>query len=277
MLEHLTAPSTRAYRALWAYLASAWFSLASTHDDSPAALRSAELLRQARGAAAGTTWLKEVESAAGVTFGTDEADEDAIETVLDLLSGPYASATKFTSQSSQMLADLNQQDHATYEAGLVKLGIFLGAESFKPPGKGRADAAWLWPTCWVTIEAKSEQEREGVLSMDYVRQTNTQLSSLASDRHVTIPASSVSIVVTPRTVVDPDAVPIANLHVYTTVPRLVLDVAHDTVRAWKELRGLTLAVAREALREEVSRVMWSHRVLPTQIRERLTRDPIRVE
>lgn len=278
VLEHLTGPSTRSYRALWAYLASAWFSLAATEDGSPAALRSADLLRQAQAAAAGTTWLKEVESATGATYGNDQADDDAVEAILDLLNGQYASATKFTRQSAQMLADLNQQDHTKYETALVALGTFLGAESFKPPGKGRADAAWLWPTCWMTVEAKSEQKAEGVLSMDYVRQTNTQLASLAADREVaTVPAGSVSIVVTPRTVVDPDAVPIANLHVHTAVPKLVLDVAHDTVRAWKALRGLALGVAREALREEIARVMWSHRVLPTQVRERLTRDPIRVE
>lgn len=277
VLEHLTAPSTRPYRALWAYLASAWFSQASTHDTSPAAQRSAELLRQAQAAAAGTTWLKEVESATSATYGNDQADDDAVESVLRLLSGRYASATKFSKHSSQMLADLAQQDHTRYENALVTLGTLLGAESFKPSGKGRADAAWLWPTCWITVEAKSEQETEGTLSMDYVRQTNTQLASLAADRDAAIPDGSVSIVVTPRTVVDPDAVPIANLHVYTAVPRIVSDVAHDVVRAWQALRGLALGVASESLREEVARTMWSHRVLPTQVRERLTRDPIRVE
>lgn len=278
VLQNLTAPSTRPYRGLWAYLASAWFSLASPHDGSPLALRSAELLRQAQGAATGTTWLKEVEAASGATFGNDQADDDAVEAILDLIGGRYASSTKFMKQSSQMLADLNEQDHKRFEPGLVALGTFLGAESYKPDRKGRADAAWVWPTLWFTVEAKSEQEDGGMLSMDYVRQTNTQLASLASDRGVdAAPVASASVVVTPRTVIDPDAVPIANLHVYTAVPRLLLDVGHDTVRAWKDLRGLTQGVTREVLREEVARVLWSHRVLPTQVRERLTSDPIRVE
>ena len=53
--ENLTAPGLRPYRALWAYLGSAWSALASTDDASPAALRSAELLRVAHRAAVGTT------------------------------------------------------------------------------------------------------------------------------------------------------------------------------------------------------------------------------
>ena len=39
-----------------------------------------------------------------------------------------------------MLANLNQDEATKYEQGLVALGEFLGAESFKPPGQGRADA-----------------------------------------------------------------------------------------------------------------------------------------
>lgn len=112
--------------------------------------------------------------------------------------------------------------------------------------------------------------------MDYVRQTNTQLASLAADREVEEPPEgSISVIVTPRTVVDPDAVPIAAPHVYLATPRLMLDIAHDAVRAWKELRSIATGVSKEVLHADVARLLWEHRVLPTQIRERLSRDPIR--
>jgi hypothetical protein len=163
-----------------------------------------------------------------------------------------------------------------YEAALVTLGTLLGAESFKPPGKGRADAVWLWLDVWATVEAKSEQDAEGMLSMAYVRQTNTQLASVAADRDENSPpAGSFSVIATPRGVVDPDAVSIAQPHVYLTSPKLIQDIAHDAARAWNELRGVAPGVTGQALHDAAALVLWQHRVLPTQVKERLTRDPIR--
>lgn len=276
VFENLTAPSLRPYRALWAYLGSAWSALASTNAASPAALRSAELLRKAHVAAVGTTWLKEVQPLPAATYDSDPVDEEGVDGVITLLKGGLSSPTKFERETSIMLAGLNQQKSTKYEQALVRLGELLGAESFKPPGKGRADAAWVWSPLWMTVEAKSEQKSTGMLSMDYVRQSNTQLKSLAADRGVEAPPEgSISVIVTPRSVVDPDAVPIADPHVYLATPKSILDIAHDTVRAWKELRGVASGVSGDILHANVAQLLWEHRVLPTQVKERLCRDSVR--
>jgi hypothetical protein len=276
VFENLTASGLRPYRALWMYLASAWSGLASSGPADAAAYRSAELLRKAHSAAVGTTWLKEVQPLPDATYDSDPADEAAVERVIALFQGPLRSSAKFDRQSAAMLANLSQSEAVKYEQGLVALGGFLGAESFKPPGKGRSDAAWLWPSLWITAEAKSEQQSEGLLSMDYVRQTNTQLASLASDREVDAPPEgSISVIVSPRGVVDPDAVPIAAPHIYRVEPKLMLDIAHDTARAWKALRGAGAGVSGDVLHTDAARILWEHRVLPTQVEDRLRRDPIR--
>lgn len=274
--EHLTTPGLRPYRAMWAYLGSAWSALASDDDFSPAALRSAELLRNAHSAAIGTTWLKEVQPLPSAGYDSDPVDEEGVDSVITLLKGGLKSSTRFDRQSSTMLANLNQQEATLYEQGLVDLGQLLGARSSKPTGKGRADAVWEWVPLWITIEAKSEQDFNGTLSMDYVRQANTQLNSLVADREVDAPPeSSMSVVVTPRSVVDPDAVQIAAPHLHLAAPKLMLGIAHDAVRAWKELRGISKGISSEALHPEAARILWGHRVLPTQIRERLSKEPIR--
>lgn len=276
VFENLNVPGLRPYRALWAYLASAWSALASSDDTSSAAHRSTDLLRKAHASAVGTTWLKEVQPLSSAIYDTEPFDEAGVESVLALLKGRLQSHVKFERKSAEMLANLNQHEAPKYELGLVSLGEFLGAESFKSPGQGRADATWIWQALWISVEAKSEQAPGGMLSMDYVRQTNTQLASLAADREVEEPPEgSISVIVTPRTVVDPDAVPIAAPHVYLATPRLMLDIAHDAVRAWKELRSIATGVSKEVLHADVARLLWEHRVLPTQIRERLSRDPIR--
>jgi hypothetical protein len=276
VFEHLTAPDLRPDRALWAYLGSAWSSQASTDGTSAAALQSAELLRKAHAAAIGTTWLKEVQPLPNAALDSEPADEEAVDRVIELLKDGLRSSAKFDSHAAAMLGNLNQQGAAKYEQGLVALGALLGAESCKPAGKGRADAAWVWDPFWMTVEAKSEQEAEGMLSMDYVRQANTQLDSMAADREADAPPEgSISVIVTRRSVVDPDAVPIAAAHVYLAAPKLMLDIAHDAVRAWKALRGVAQGVVAEALHSDAARILWEHRVLPTQVRERLSRDPIR--
>lgn len=276
VFDHLTAPGLRPYRALWAYLGSAWSALAAADGDSAAALRSAELLRKAHSAATGTTWLKEVQPLPGAAWDSDPVDEEATDAIIALLGGKLRSGTRFERHASGMLANLAQKESARYEQGLVALGELLGADSSKPAGKGRTDAAWEWSTLWLTVEAKSEQESGGLLSMDYVRQANTHLASLAADRDAGAPPEgSISVIVSPRSVVDPDAVPIAAPHLYLASPGLVLDIAHDAARAWKALRGVAGGVPGEALRADAARLLWEHRVLPTQVRERLSRDPVR--
>jgi hypothetical protein len=154
VFENLQAPGLRPYRALWAYLGSAWSARASIDDTSPAAQRSAELLRMAHASAIGTTWLKEVEPLPSATYDSDAVDREGVEAVLALLKTRLSSRSKFELESAAMLANLSQQEAPRYEKGLVALGQFLGAEAFKPAGKGRADAAWLWKSLWISLEAK---------------------------------------------------------------------------------------------------------------------------
>ena len=276
VLEQLTAPELRPYRALWAYLGSAWSGFAAADGNTAAAEQSAALLREAHKAATGTTWLKEVQPLPREALDSEPADEEGVDRVIELLRGKLKSLVKFNSQSAKKLADLSQQGASKYEQALVVLGELIGAESFKPPGQGRADAVWIWESLWITVEAKSEQKTEGMLSMDYVRKTNTQLTSVAGDRGVDIPPEgSISVIVSPRSVVDPDAVPIAAAHLHLASPKIVLDIAHDTVNAWKELRGIARGVTSDVLHPEIAHALWEHRVLATQVRERLSKDPIR--
>ena len=61
VLEGITAPKARAYRALWAYFASAWFGRSAAAGNAAAAQRSAELLTTAHRAATGMVWLREIQ------------------------------------------------------------------------------------------------------------------------------------------------------------------------------------------------------------------------
>jgi hypothetical protein len=275
VLEGLTSSAARPYRALWAYLGSAWFARAAADGDIAAAARASELLKQAHRAAAGTTWLREVQPLPAGTAIVEPADEGAIDTIIERINGPLKSSVTHSRRMQTMLNGLSNRKATAYEQGLVELGVFLGADSFKPEGQGRTDAAWIWPESWMAVEAKSEQTADRI-SMEYVRKANTQLGSLAADRGVEEPPEqSATVIVAQNRLIDPDAVPIANPDVCIAETTTVLDIAYDASRAWNDLRGAIIGIAPEAARESVSATLWEHRILPTQVRERLTQRPIR--
>jgi hypothetical protein len=220
-------------------------------------------------------WLREIQPLPEGLVIAEPWDESAITRILELLAGGLRSATTFSARVQTMLGQLSQNESMRYEVGLAELGTLLGAESFKPDGQGRADAAWLWDGRWISIEAKSEQITNR-LSMAYVRQANTQLQSLASDRGLdNAPADSVSVVVAKSSLVGPDAVSIAAENLYMSTTDLIVDLAHDCHRAWTSIRGSVAGVAEEEARPAVARILWENRILPTQVLERLTREPIR--
>ncbi|MBD8102282.1 DEAD/DEAH box helicase [Plantibacter sp. CFBP 8775] len=274
VLEGLTDPGARSYRALWAYLASAWFGLSADEGNEPAAARSAELLRTAHGAALSAVWLREIQPLPPAEVISDTWDDDAADRVLALVSGPLRGSAKFGTAAQTMLNQLGQTEATQYELGLVELGRFLGADSSKPSQEGNCDAAWVWDDLWIAVEAKSEQTAKN-LSMEYVRKANTQLDSLAALRGVEeFPAGSVGVVVAPSRTIVPGAVPIASAHLHLCTPDEILDIAHAAHRALAAIR-VQVSVTDEGAKAAIQQILWEHRVLPAQVKERLTGYPIR--
>jgi hypothetical protein len=276
VLEGLTGSNSRPYRALWAYLASAWYQRCVRSGDSAAKLRSLDLLKLAHKAAAGSTWLREVAPLPSEFKMVELSDESAVERIIDRLNnGALVSSARFSERAHAMEIALARTEAVPYELALVELGHLLGAESFKPSGDGQTDAAWLWSDLWLSLEAKSEQTTE-MLSMDYVRKANTQLDSLASMQSVdSAPQGSVSVIVAPSRLVNPGAVSIANTNLYLVPVELVLTIAHETHRAWTKLRSSLSGLDAVTARETATKILWEQRILPTQIKDRLTHEPIR--
>ncbi|MDR6506479.1 hypothetical protein [Arthrobacter oryzae] len=274
VFEALTEPPLKPYRALWAYLGASWFGLANVQNESGLALKAETLMKEARAAAAGTTWLRELDRPSPDTVITEEMDDGAVASIIDLLNGRFRKLGKYDKSHARMMAGLSDVESAGYEAALVQLGEFLGARSFKPNFDGRTDAVWMWPKIWITVEAKSEQKSAGVISMEYIRQTNTQLDSLASDVDAEeVPSFSFSLIVSPKLVVQPDAVPIARDHVYLGSPPIIFVLAVDVDQAWKQLRALDTSA--DNLDSSVEKIMWQYQLLPSQVHERLTLRKVR--
>jgi hypothetical protein len=258
------------YRALWLYFAAAWQDAAADQNNDPALAASAkELLRKAHAAAKGTTWLRELAPLPPGEIEFDPLDELAVAAVAEH-SARRMSATKWAQLTLDLVQGLSGTGARTYEQALSILGGLLGAEAYKPEGKGRADSVWVYGNAWwLTLEAKSEEAASGLVSMENVRQANTQLRSLAADRDAEIPDGSASLIVTPKQLADPDAVTIAEPHLRLCSLSDVLALANDAVEAIREIRAAATNLEGPSAHSLIRQRMADRRLLPTAVRERI--------
>lgn len=215
------------------------------------------------------SWIKELAPLPANEIVRDETDQLAV-TAICQSAIRRLPAVKFAALITSMLDGLNDSDHGPYEMALSILGGLLGAEAFKPPGPGRADSAWIFgDRWWLTLEAKSEAKSTGLVSIDNIRQTNSQLRLLEADRKESAPERSVSVIITPRQLVHQDAIAIAAHHVFICEPIDVLVLAQDVADTWREIRAAGMNLDGAAAEAVVAPRFADRQLLPSSIRERL--------
>lgn len=268
--------ATRGYRGLLLYIAAVWLHLGAVDEVERAHVR--QLVQGSAAASPRTTWLKEMKPLAGAGVSElSSVDKVAVESVVAKLLGQFKPNSVRGELKAMRLA-LAESASGPYESALSQLGRFLGAEAFKPSGSGRCDSAWLWgSSMWVTFEAKSEANPDGLLSLRDIRQTNTQLDQLAVDQQAdNSPAGSPSIVISDQMSADPEYAPVANANVYLASTAEIGQIAADVETVWTELSARNdTGASAQALRESVTSLLKDNGCLPTQLLDRLMRDRIR--
>lgn len=262
------------YRSLWAYLAHSWLTLAAA-DGAETGGKAQEYLDHAHNSSVGTTWLKELQRAKTALPSLDVWDEQAVKAI-HILATSGVRPTKLQQELTQMVADLGQKTAKRYERGLTTLGKFLGMRAFKPEGEARADSVWMLPHLWITLEAKSEQLSGGTIGPNYVRQTNSQLATLADDEDVEDhPDGSISVIISPKMAVTPDAVSAANRNIYLVSTDSMVKLAKEVKQAWSELRKYVTDPDETSQRNALTNMLWDFKLLPGQLKDQLTLEPIR--
>lgn len=268
--------ATRGYRGLLLFVGGVWLHLGAQSEAHRAHAR--QLVRDAAKASPRGTWLKEMKELPGTEeVSPATVDAVAVNNIVAKLTGNLK-PNKVKDDLAGMCEALAQDVAPQYEAALTTLGSFLGAQASKPAGQGRCDSAWRWDSAlWLTVEAKSEQHSNGLLPLKDIRQANTQLDQMATDQGVEhAPAGSPTIIVSDRLTVAPEHAPVANPNVYLASTNVVRQIANDVEAVWADL--LATAARQEpvhALRRHVQSTLAENGCLPTQLVDRLNREPIR--
>lgn len=268
---------TKGYRSYWLYLAAAWTDQAAEQAlDSAGRATADTLVRQAEATMGLGSWVREMAPFPAMQASPlDAPDAVAVATIA-------ASITRGVNQGShgrmvgEMHAGLAATSAGQYEPALTSLGKLLGAEAYKPAPNGRCDSVWLWGNeLWLAVEAKSDEKPSGVVPHDDVRQANDQLRLLAGDRSVALPPTgSATILVSPKPGIHPDGVVGAERHVHFAAPLLLSEIAYDVESAWSHLLARQAGLTQVQLRDLVAATLRQRGVLPSQVLERLTREPI---
>lgn len=263
----------RSYRAFWLYLAAVW-SFEAMDKDPNAGKTGAGLLADAHKAARAATWIRETDPG-DVTVEDDANDSPAVQEIVRRINAGLKRST-IDIAIERMKSGLTAVKHEQSEPGITELGNLLGAEAYKPGGQARPDSVWCWAQrIWISIEAKSEEDAEGELPVRDVRQANSQLQQVESDRGVGSPFIAADIIVSPRTRIADEAVTQAMPHVFLSHPDVLRELAADVGHFWEQLTLRHVGHRGTDLGNLVRTLMAGHQILPTQVLERLTTDPIR--
>lgn len=271
--------STAGYRAFWMYLEAVWSDQAAEDSNSsPGRAAAQTLVRNAEQVMGLGSWVREMAPLPLMEVSPlSAADAVAVNAIAAQIEAGINQG-KLLRRIGEMHAGLSERDPRKYEPALTQLGMLAGATAAKPPGKGRCDSTWCWSNeLWLALEAKSDHEPTGVVPHKDVRQANDQLRLLASDRGVSVPPpGSATIVISPKPTVDDDGIAGAESHVFLLTPAEIKAIAYDMSAAWNVLVAGSAGRSGAQLRELIAASLSARGVLPTQLHERLTREPVGV-
>lgn len=268
---------TTGYRAFWMYLESVWTDQAAEDQSDDVVKASARrLVEQAEQAIGIGSWVREMAPFPAMQRADLSAqDALAVNQVAAQLSGGINQG-KLRTRIQNMHDGLKQRKPGQYEPALTELGRLLGAEASKPPGRGRCDSTWCWGNdLWLAMEAKSDHDPTGVVPHKDIRQANDQLRLLSNDRGVpTTPLDSATVIISAKSGIDEDGIKSAGPDVYMVAPPLISEIAFDVGAAWESLLTRKANQTASELCEMVTTEFRSRGILPTQVHERLTREPV---
>lgn len=270
--------ATAGYQAFWMYLEAAWRDQAAdAAGDRPGRAAAQALVRDAERVTGLGSWVRQMAPFPAMSPPEPTSvDAVAVRVITAMLSAGLNENT-LRRRLGAIHAGLQEREPGKFEPALTDLGKLLGAEAYKPGGQARCDSVWKWDLqMWLALEAKSDHEPRGVVAAREIRQANTQLRTLANDAGVDLPPeASATVVISPKPGVHSDGVSGAEPHVHFAAPSTIREIALDADSAWTKL--LTNAPGRSdaALRTLVTETLNGLAILPTQIFERLTEEPVR--
>jgi hypothetical protein len=270
--DALGGDDTAGYRAWWYYLggSAAWLGGQEGADDS-SLVKARELFGRAARLSKSISWFAELSRETSPDerpLPEDVYTVRACESVHEALVRLGFSGKSFGQRMTELVSLLARRDSGAFERGLQMLGDLLGFDARRPEGKGAPDGVWLLTDhLAVALEAKSDEDPEGAVSLNTVRQAVTHPAWVENHCRISTDAELVNVLVTPRQSVDAEAALIAGDLRYANID-IVRAIADELVVALRRMRSVVSESDRvgaiDVIREELHRAG----LLPQEVLER---------
>jgi len=168
-------------------------------------------------------------------------------------------------------AGLASEKADLFDLALTLMGKLLGWNAYKPEGQGKPDSVWVQSDkLTLAFESKSDEKAVNAISIRTVRQALTHEIKVNEDDVLASDGKTITIVVSPRSKIDEDAVAMAADLRY--MPIETLRELGSTVRA--ALRGIRSAAGPGAdqvvVMEEIQKTYAAAGLLPNDVKTSLT-------
>jgi hypothetical protein len=225
----------RPYRALWLYLAASWARALGEAGDQVQLELAERLQHEAENAAGRLPWMPRHPGRPQPTSAS-EGDERCARAVEQLVRLGVR-GVRFERWLGAMRQKIARTDAADFEEGLRMLGQLLGFDALRPGGEAGPDGAWRTDGLWLVWEAKTAEKSNAPLSASAVRQAETHARWLERESDWSKPKRTLTLIVSPRTKIDPAAASIAGEQRLVSV-RLMRDLADEAIDAYRDVRAI---------------------------------------
>jgi hypothetical protein len=259
----------RAYQCFWQHQAAvaAFLHWKQAGHDSFKNL-SIERLNNAAKGNFGIHWLTALAGKLGATPALTEevVPDDWILGIEKLLGELGLAGSKFDRVLAEQRGFIRATDAKQFHQGLEFLGRMLGASSHVWEGDAKPDGFWSFGLSdGFVFEAKTQEFSNGAISVKTVRQALTHEKCVRDDFLLPEFGSCLTIVISPRSTIDPEARPHAQKLFYC--PHVALMELFDKVAiALTELRTIMPRLSQDLLSEEATKIYGKHASLPKTVK-----------
>jgi hypothetical protein len=275
--DRLGGNETKGYRGWWYYLAA---DTATQIFESTKSTGSLQIAKKYYGNAASCSlsisWFAELArlKVDGVEVASaDELTPLCVKKVRQTLIELGLTGQRFEQHAANLLAELESNDHDTFQHGLELLGPLLGFESHVPNSTADPDCVWsLGDRLHISHEVKVEHTPSGEIGANDVRQAASHVNWIKAHVRCRDDCEIVCTIESPREIIETAAIAHAKGLFYVN-PTAIRDLATEAVSIIRAVRAASDSETDESLLERIREEMATHSLLPRDIQKRLMDRP----
>jgi ferritin-like metal-binding protein YciE len=216
IIDKLSGDALAGYRALWNYFAGCiCYQLSEINKDDKLVRTASDRFNRASKLAISIPWFSRLSNELSSETTSVAQETDLLlyssENLNDYFQKLGTVGTKFERRMSDIYEGLHDTDPNKFDPSLSDLGKMLGFESSRPDGTGTPDCFWRIFTNYVLLfECKSSEESDNAISIRTCRQAQGHNKWCSTQQFFTQNAKIITIIVSPRRILDKNAIPHAS-------------------------------------------------------------------